>query len=523
MKRRTCLNLFCVPIVVALLASALFALFSWTFNRQTFRESVQTETRALAALLGETWEPDRVEALLDRLSKTSEGNTVYGLSAVREEEEPSGDNILQQAVQNGQGELSQGGNYIYALLLKDGYVLRVERPYPGSLPYFLAGLSLFVVISGMGCAFALFLTRRFSKREDNGQLFRPTPAKEKTDGAEQLAELLEERASINQIMDTMQEGLVLISRTKKILIVNQSALRYLKAEEEDYLYQSVVSITRNPKLLEGLSEALDGKNVTGILESGESAIRYFANPALNDGVVTGVILFLVDVTVQRQEELQREAFSANVSHEIRTPLKEIASLADNIRREAEKAPLEASRTAEKIKEEAKWLTGLVDDMMRLSQINSGNGEKSKTKVNLYSLVQGVCMSLEEQAKRKDVEIHVAGSNLTVEGDLGMLHGMIQNICENALRYTPARGRIDISVEEVGGKAIFTVADTGIGISADNLPHVFERFFRVDKARFKQSGSAGLGLSIAKSIAEYHGGTIAIESEEGKGTTVTVTL
>lgn len=165
---------------------------------------------------------------------------------------------------------------------------------------------------------------------------------------------------------------------------------------------------------------------------------------------------------------------------------------------------------------------LIEDIIRLSQLDEG-GDLPREDVELLTLAQEACASLEPQAAARAVSLRISGGRVTAHGVKALLHETVDNLCDNAIKYNVEGGTVEVSVAREGQTAVLSVRDTGIGIPAEYHQRVFERFFRVDKSRSKQSGGTGLGLAIVKHAVQCHGGHIHLESAPGQGTTVTVTL
>ena len=218
----------------------------------------------------------------------------------------------------------------------------------------------------------------------------------------------------------------------------------------------------------------------------------------------------------------RQEFTANVTHELKTPLTSISGYAEMIQNGM--AEGETGRAfAGKIQKEARRLLTLIGDIIRLSQLDSGTFSGTFVSV---SLLETACLVVERLtffAKQREVTLSVSGEEGCILGDREMLSELIANLVENGVRYNRSGGRVDVLVSCKNQKVILTVSDTGIGISKVHFDRIFERFYRVDKSRSKETGGTGLGLAIVKHIALSHNGEIALESEEGKGTSISVSF
>lgn len=565
MKRRIYLSLCALSLSAMLIAAlaVLLACYGFFSNqiKSTLRDSCSHMESYFVGRSNTSIHPDlNLSDPALRITWIDEEGEVLYDSTVEASELPNhGDRPeVTKALSNGQAEVSRksdtlGQNtYYFALRLGDGTVLRVSRDVSSLQSLFLGVLPLVGLLVAVLLAACLLLGRFLTLRiirplttigdsldhlETEGVYDELSPfinkiSKQGSQIQQQLTEMEEDRETIDLIMDNMQEGLILISATKRILSVNQSAVNYLCTVDREFVGQNVVSLTRNGALLSAVDDAIAGRAGNGIIPSGNDtpkSIQFFASPVWNKEAenpknrVTGVILFLLDVTEQLKAEKIRQEFSANVSHELKTPLTSITGFAEIMKNGMVRDDGEREKFSGMIYDESKRLLAMIDDIMRLSQIEENTRERSTVKVNLFTLARGVCVNLRSQAEKRDVTLNTTGDNVILQGNLSMLHEMVTNLCDNAIKYNRQGGRVDVDVHEEDGKAVLIVRDTGIGIPAEHQERIFERFYRVDKSRSKQTGGTGLGLSIVKHIVEYHGGTIALRSVEEEGTTITITL
>ena len=223
--------------------------------------------------------------------------------------------------------------------------------------------------------------------------------------------------------------------------------------------------------------------------------------------------------VRRAFERQRE-FVADASHELRTPLTVVRANAESLLRRAS----DEERVAlDDIVAEAGHMGRLVSDLLALAQADRGGLELLRAPVDIADVVESVAKGMRGLAQEKEIELTAQAAHVTVWGDPDRLREMLLSLVDNAIRYTPAGGRVEIGVRQERAKVTVTVSDTGIGIEKEHVPRLFDRFYRVDKARSRSEGGLGLGLSIAQAIVQAHKGEITIESAPGRGTTVLVTL
>jgi two-component system sensor histidine kinase VicK len=239
----------------------------------------------------------------------------------------------------------------------------------------------------------------------------------------------------------------------------------------------------------------------------------------------GVIAVLQDITEQQRLENMRKEFVANVSHELRTPLTSIKSYSETLL----DGTLDDRETSEKflgvINSEADRMTRLVKDLLQLSRLDNQQLKWNFEEISLTELVKNTTdrMEMEAKSRRQLLECFVLGEIPCIEADYDRLEQVVFNLLGNAIKYTPEEGKITVYIGKIYNDVYFKVVDNGIGIPESDLTRIFERFYRVDKARSREMGGTGLGLSIAKEIVEAHSGVINITSKIGIGTEVTVRL
>jgi two-component system phosphate regulon sensor histidine kinase PhoR len=243
-----------------------------------------------------------------------------------------------------------------------------------------------------------------------------------------------------------------------------------------------------------------------------------------DNVWKGVLLVFHDITELKKLEQMRKDFVANVSHELKTPITSIKGFSETLLDGAmnDKAALEAFLSI--ILKESDRLQSLIQDLLELSKIEQHGFRLNVTEVNLNSQISDVLAILKRKAEEKQVAVEmVASEDVIIQGDPDRLKQVFINLLNNALNYTPKDGTVLIHLSEDDGHAVVRIEDTGIGIEKSEISRIFERFYRVDKARSRNSGGTGLGLAIVKHIIEAHKGSVEVESELGTGTVFTIKL
>ena len=278
---------------------------------------------------------------------------------------------------------------------------------------------------------------------------------------------------------------------------------------------SFFQVNRSNALRQALNDALDRGRGSVMLQLDGRIYRFDMSSIQSDRSIFGAVILAVDVTETQNAEKMRREFSANVSHELKTPLQGIIGSAELLETGMVK-PEDTSRFVGHIRLEASRLVNLIEDIIRLSQLDEGMEMPTET-VDMLQLAEDVKSILEPSAAEKQVSINVCSDGFTVVGVRRMLHEIVYNLCDNAIKYNIPGGSVTVCVE----KNCLTVTDTGIGIPAEHKDRIFERFYRVDKSHSKASGGTGLGLSIVKHAAAYHNAKISLESTPGKGTSVSI--
>jgi two-component system sensor histidine kinase SenX3 len=230
--------------------------------------------------------------------------------------------------------------------------------------------------------------------------------------------------------------------------------------------------------------------------------------------------------LRRVNKIRRD-FVANVSHELKTPATSLRLLAESLEETIDEDPVQARLFATQLRAETERLSNLITDLLDLTRLESEEKVENPLPVDVRSVLMTVLARIRRVARKKNITLQWKrfgkATYYTVRGDETQLTSMFTNLVDNAVKYTPPGGRVEVTGGLEGSEIVIRVSDTGIGIPEGKLPRIFERFYRVDKARSKATGGTGLGLSIVKHIAENHGGRVTVESTSGEGSTFTVYL
>ncbi len=271
------------------------------------------------------------------------------------------------------------------------------------------------------------------------------------------------------------------------------------------------------------NEIVHGEVVVGSVRTRSYAVT--SAPVRSDGAATGAVMVLHDISDIRRLERSRRDFVANVSHEFKTPLTAIQGFAETLLGGALEDTFNSRRFIEIIRDHALRLGRLTDDLLKLAQIEAGQLQLEMRPVAPADVIEPCIEISRVKAEQKQLrlEAEFAADLPLMSGDVRTFQEILQNLLDNALRYSSPGGRIVVTAAEAGPDIVISVSDTGIGISKADQERIFERFYRADTARSRESGGTGLGLSIAKHLVEAYGGRITVQSEVGHGSTFFVFL
>lgn len=338
---------------------------------------------------------------------------------------------------------------------------------------------------------------------------------------QQIAELTRSRKEFSLITENMSEGFIIIDSRTEVLSYNTAALKILGSDFTGSS-RSVLVLNRSEAFRSAVEDALAGKRSETDLTLSEKIYQVIATPAFTGSSVTGAVMIILDITEKEAREELRREFTSNVSHELKTPLTTIYGISDMLVGGIVK-PEDIPGFAKNIRDEAGRMITLIQDILKLSQLDENTFSDQRERVDLYELAQSAAERLRPQADEKHVTISVTGERSEFTGIATVLEEMIYNLLDNAVKYNKQGGRADVDVRSSGDDIVVTVSDTGIGVPADSIDRIFERFYRADKSHSRKIGGTGLGLSIVKHGVSLHGGSITVKSSEGCGTTFTMAL
>ncbi len=347
--------------------------------------------------------------------------------------------------------------------------------------------------------------------------------------ARRAADLESDRARMAAILSGMIEGVLVVNQQGRLLLVNGAARRMLRLQEAPE-GRHYLEIVRHPEIASQIGEALAGRAGEGrelTLPGAPDTIFIARTAPVLSPDVRGAVLVLHDITDLRRADRVRRDFVANVSHELRTPLTAVRGYVEALL-DGDTDADQSRAFLETIARHTLRMERLVRDLLRLARLDAGQESLERIACPVESLFDGVAADLASliEDRRQEVVLDVAPDAATVTGDPAKLHDALRNLLENATHYAPEASRIVMTSRRTAGGMTLSVTDEGPGIPDEDLPRVFERFYRVDKARARGArdpGGTGLGLAIVKHLVELHGGSVAVTNRPEGGAIFTITL
>ena len=345
------------------------------------------------------------------------------------------------------------------------------------------------------------------------------------------AAMQEQSTSVQAIFGAMPDGLAVVDELRRVRMANPEFSRIFGANTS----------TPATTLLEAVSHASIDRLVADTIATGEArreSIQMSRGPSegremevsvvplpRNQPAVQGAVVLFRDVTQLRQVEEMRRDFVANVSHELRTPLSIFRGYLETLLDDPQQPPEELLRILEVMERHSDRLNALVEDVLSLARLESPDIQPDLIEVDLPALLESVAADWRPRMQQKELqlEVEISAELPVLWADEARLQEVVYNLVDNAVKYSRVGGRVTIGAASAGEQVRVSVSDEGIGIRESDLPRIFERFYRADKARSRDLGGTGLGLSIVKHIAQLHGGTVEAQSELGKGSTISVLL
>lgn len=547
-------HLFIMGLVTAILVS----LITWLVFFNAFQNQVNADLKTDAQLIATSYDYITDDNNLKDFAKgqtritliKADGNVIFD-SEKKSDENHLERSEIQAALQDGEGyssrysETTRTNTYYYAMKLSNGNILRVAKDadalnsvFTSILPYMIL---IFIMLLIMSLAIGFFLTKKIinpitklsESVDDIGtdidaddiypelSPFITEIIAQKREIRYQLGKVEREKNKVAAIIQNMSEGMILLDLDKNILLMNEATKRIFNVGDVTLKHDSLLYISRDKDVNDCVDKALDGENSFLELMLNGRIYQMIANPVASQGEQIGVICLIIDITEKKEMESMRQEFTANVSHELKTPLTSISGYAEMIEAGIVKEE-DIKNFAGRIRKESARLLSLISDIILLSRLDNSQKAEAirKETVNLLTIAQKCADDIAVQAERQGVVVRVSGEEYIMRGNITLLTELVQNLCDNAVRYNRDKdGKVDITV----GNGFIDVKDTGIGIPPEHRARIFERFYRVDKSRSKERGGTGLGLAIVKHICELYDAKIELKSSEGFGTEIKITF
>lgn len=452
---------------------------------------------------------------------------------------------IQDAINNGYGESQRYSSTISektiykSILLNDDLILRISILQKSIwlllftiIEPLLFIISIFMILSGV-------LSLSFSKKIISPILkidldspeesivyeelipFVKKIIKQKNKIKENLKELKKQQDDFELIISKMKDGLIIIDANEYILSINDSAKKYFNSNLSDYKGKHILSVNRSFEFENAIQHTLSTEQPFDYEDFIDNRYLFIStSPVFEKETLTGCVVFIRNVTEKKQSENLRKEFSANVSHELKTPLTSILGFAEIIKSGVAESK-DVPEFANRIYDEASRMKTLIQDITNLSNLDENHQKiNCNENIDLKEIIYLVTKNLNEQIIEKKIELVFDidnSKNYFIKGNKIIIEQMIYNICDNAIKYNVTEGKIFITLNYENNKLVLKIKDTGIGIPESEFENIFQRFYRVDKSRSKETGGTGLGLSIVKHGAILHNALVKIDSEVGKWT------
>ena len=449
---------------------------------------------------------------------------------------------VKEALEKGEGKSTRYSDtkttaMIYsALRLSDGSVLRVSEErntvLTVALGMVLPMIWVFLILLIISWRISLKMSRQIVEPLNGFDLDHPLDNQDYPELAPFLQRINNQQKEIRQqkesliraekdfvtVTDHMQECLILLSRKGKIISINNQAMKLLHADES-CIGSDILYLERRVEFQRGLKKAADGEHTELILEYAGRHYQADISPIFSEDLkaAAGMVVLMFDVTDRENAEQMRREFTSNVSHELKTPLHTISGCAELLKSGGVR-PEDSGKFVDLIFSQTQRMITLVDDLLQISHLDAGAADMKWEQLSLMDVVKSAENRLHGAAMTQNVQMTVSGSRpALIWGITRLVESIVFNLMDNALKYNRENGRVDVTVTEDDKAVRLSVKDNGVGIPAEDVPRIFERFYRVDKSHSREIGGTGLGLSIVKNAARILHADVDVKSELGKGT------
>ena len=541
MRKKLFRSLVLFSLLISLLLSILLIGGMYLYFSRQLQTNLEEEADALVNTLRNQSDPAaflKNGLFVNRVTLIgADGTVLFDSQADSAQMENHADRPeIADAFQSGEGSASRSSATVgetsiyYARKLSTAYVIRVAGTLKsiwatirGMLGWIALGLSVSAVLAyQLAKPITKSLIRPLNRinlddplQSDAYEEFSPMLRRMDAQNrriAEQLQSQKRHESEVATMLKGLREGLIVLGEGNRILVINPAARQILNAGQNELTGKALLEINRHETLMRILAE----KGGSGEMRTGGRTYHVSSSPSEGE---TGMVLLLQDITEAQTAEQNRKQFTANVSHELRTPLTTISGYAELLETGLAK-PEDTAALGKKIHTESLHLLSLVEDILRLSKLDEGMTQAHQP-VDLWALAQACVAKLRDYAVKSDVSLTMEGKTAVVTGDRTLLEEMTVNLIDNAIKYNKPQGSVRVTVGTDDGHPYLTVKDTGMGIPPEHHHRVFERFYRVDSSRSKETGGTGLGLSIVKNGAQLHGAAVDLESAVDKGTRITI--
>ena len=549
----------CIAAAVAIALAVSLLVVGYTVSNQMLQQQQQailTQARLCASALD--WDQllqEQCNRLCDDLSAGSritiideEGNVLCDTEVENEDamENHESRPEVEAAMLSGSGtalrqsDTTQETMLYGAVRTENGNVLRLSQPSNGVLEYFWLLLPGLLVGFAGALLVALLLAGRFAKSvtrpvQEIGEQMLKIGAGEKVrieppeydellpiaqstlrlsrQVEETVQKYKRERRRIDEMLVNMEEGFILTDADAKVLSINHAARKWFDCETlADG--QDLICYTRSPQLCEMARKTLADYQPRRMDLRLDGSVYDLRMSAVRKG--GGLVIVLVDVTGERKMGQVRQEFFSSASHELKTPITSIGGYAELLEQDSF-TPEQKKDFLAQIRREVKNMTALINDILTISRLESGATGATSQPVEMEPLIREALCSVQPMAEQNHITLRADCEQApTVYADRRHLYSIVSNLIRNAIQYNRPGGRVEVECREKDGEMYLSVSDNGIGIPSALQSRVFERFFRVDKGRSRQTGGTGLGLSIVKHTAQYYGGIVGVDSIEGQG-------
>ena len=547
MKKKISITMCLMTAVSVIITAVMISLVIYRKNYNEMKSMIRAEAEYISQAI-DTEDINYLESVKNVTPSRitwidSNGNVIYDSAGENLSNHSDRPEII-DAVKNGSGESSRLSEtfseqtYYYAVKLTNGTILRMSDTTSSIYHDIFSALPYTVIVIAIIIILAIIVsnneTEKIIKPINELDLDNPSNnlkydelapllrriEKQNSDIEKYISELKAKQVEFETVTENMSEGLIIINQKSTILSCNKSAVAILGGGEYNYISKSVFDLNHSKNFVDAVENAVVGKHDETALTINNRSYMVITNPVKHFDKISGAVIIIIDVTEKESREELRREFSANVSHELKTPLTAISGFAE-IMKDGWAKPEDYQMFALKIYNETQRLINLIEDIIKLSRLDENKIEITKESVDMLVLAKDAAARLSSKAKDKNISVTVNGDHGNITGVRQILDEMIYNLCDNAIKYNKKNGKVEVIVKDYISNVSVTVKDNGIGIPAEDLDRVFERFYCVNKSHSKEIGGTGLGLAIVKHIVARNGARMELASEVGKGTEIRI--